>query len=703
MERLIFTDRKTSDSKLTVIQECFIAFLVSLGTFFCMNDLFGFSYALRNGFSGGITGGLVKTWNMIAEALGGSDFILLTRYAGESENNGLFLTLCIVLGALCAFVIIRQRNIWALLIFALPVALINLLTELGISQISSAVLILSLLFAVIFIKSDGQGFVYEFLLIVLMGIVIYSAFQMPGISSFAGKPVPVRNIQQQTEAFIGKLYYGENPLKSGDLTERTRGEKEGTALVITMENPQSVYLRGFTGDIYTGDSWVPLADQAYYDVNDQMIWHEKNGFNALGQIGQAKKLSGEKTKSATINIKAEGADKRYAYIPYEIESFEGDERPDIKGGNFGEAKGLKKLKEYTCIAGENATKDWTETAARIFTEAEEQQEKELENYFIEESNYNTYVYSDFTYLSGSDKQRIKKEIGESGDQSKGHIDYKYAIRKITEYLDENFIYTENLGNRPTEEPQMLSEFFEKKKGYDVQYATAATLMFRYYGIPARYVEGYLVTPEDAEKAEKGKPFEIGFERAHAWTEIYIDGAGFVPVEVTPEYKGVMEEADMKIGISNNTLLREFDEPETEKNNQGESSSGGDDDKPEGWKWFILVAVTVLVFAVIVVSLLIKLIAALLLIEKRRKLFRKGEAKTAVSAIYGYMEEKDYPVTQYVRTLGNKAAYSMSNITEDERKYMLGQLKKAKKAASEEKKQMRKKKRKKVKRLNKGMQ
>ena len=40
----------------------------------------------------------------------------------------------------------------------------------------------------------------------------------------------------------------------------------------------------------------------------------------------------------------------------------------------------------------------------------------------------------------------------------------------------------------------------KKSGYDVQYAAAAVMMFRYYGIPSRYVEGYLLTPETVKEA-----------------------------------------------------------------------------------------------------------------------------------------------------------------------------------------------------------
>ena len=66
----------------------------------------------------------------------------------------------------------------------------------------------------------------------------------------------------------------------------------------------------------------------------------------------------------------------------------------------------------------------------------------------------------------------------------------------------------------------------------MHYATAATLMFRYYGIPARYVEGYLITPDDIQNAKPDEAIDIPAGNGHAWTEIYIDGLGWVPIEVT---------------------------------------------------------------------------------------------------------------------------------------------------------------------------
>ena len=59
-------------------------------------------------------------------------------------------------------------------------------------------------------------------------------------------------------------------------------------------------------------------------------------------------------------------------------------------------------------------------------------------------------------------------------------------RQVKAYLKDNYIYTEDLKEDGDEAGSMLETFFSSKKGYDVHFATAAVLMFRYYGIPARY-------------------------------------------------------------------------------------------------------------------------------------------------------------------------------------------------------------------------
>ena len=58
------------------------------------------------------------------------------------------------------------------------------------------------------------------------------------------------------------------------------------------------------------------------------------------------------------------------------------------------------------------------------------------------------------------------------------------------------------------------------------------LAYRSFGIPARYAEGYLL-PQSRTAA--GELVPLSGEDAHAWVEIYLDGMGWVPVDVTPGF------------------------------------------------------------------------------------------------------------------------------------------------------------------------
>lgn len=680
MERLIFTDLKTSNNKLNIAKELLIAVAISIGNFLCLNDLFGFSYHLKNALNGNVINGLVRTWNMIADAFGNSDYILLPHFSGQANENGLFLTICIVLTAIVAYLIIKSRVSAGLLIFVIPVIILNLFFELDLQNSSVICFLLSLLCALIYMRNKGEGFLHGVVLVILIGVLVSSLFKVPGLDTFAERPGFVNNTRESVHEFCKNLYYGENPLHSGDLNQRKRDVNDGIALEVTMEKPHSMYLRGFIGDIYTGKSWGSISNAAYYDVVNQMKWFEKSGFNPAGQLGQASELSGQTTEKGLVTVKAKEADKRYTYVPYEIEDFQGKAKPLIKGGNIAPNKGLKKSKQYTYTAGENAVKTWTETAGSIFTEADKMSEKgdKLNQYFIDESYYNEFIYSSFTYVSGEDRMLLNEHIGESGDQKKGHIDYKVAINKIKTYLKDNFIYTENLGAPSKENESTLKEFLKNKKGYDVQYATAATMMFRYYGIPARYVEGYLIEPDAVKGVKKNETIEIGNKKAHAWVEIYIDGVGFVPIEVCPEYESVMESADLNVGISNNSLLRQFENPENNEQDNGYIDDQKDEKTHWDWKKIILIAILCIIIGLFIINLFVRIFTVILAMIKRYRMFHNKEPKIAVSAMYDYMEKRAYPISDNIRNLGNKAAYSKEIISEDERTQMLLEIKAAKK-------------------------
>ncbi|EKC44592.1 protein containing Transglutaminase-like domain protein, partial [human gut metagenome] len=73
------------------------------------------------------------------------------------------------------------------------------------------------------------------------------------------------------------------------------------------------------------------------------------------------------------------------------------------------------------------------------------------------------------------------------------------------------------------------------KGTTYQYATVAALALRYYGIPARYVEGFTV------KTQENFNISATAENAGAWVEVYQDGVGWLPLALTPGLESLAPE------------------------------------------------------------------------------------------------------------------------------------------------------------------
>ena len=187
-----------------------------------------------------------------------------------------------------------------------------------------------------------------------------------------------------------------------------------------------------------------------------------------------------------------------------------------------------------------------EDADRFFTLL-----KEMYRFYVQQQEYENFVENTYLDVPETLKEKLSDLVSE--EDMTGVTDLRQTISFVQNYLYENTEYTLEPGITPEGEDFTEYFLFENKKGYCVHYATAATMLFRSMGVPARYVEGYhadkntlhdkdVVTMEGV---SLWHTVDLTDRYAHAWVEIYISGYGWVPVEVTKSYLdlGESEESD----------------------------------------------------------------------------------------------------------------------------------------------------------------
>ncbi len=142
-----------------------------------------------------------------------------------------------------------------------------------------------------------------------------------------------------------------------------------------------------------------------------------------------------------------------------------------------------------------------------------------------EDDYYNYVRQNYMYVDPETKA-VMLEIIKANGFDKNNVN---IINQVAAYIQNaakyNAKYNEETGLDDAE--NMVVDFLTvSKQGVCRHYASAATLLFRTLGIPARYTEGVMDT------VKAGEERIIVGGRAHAWVEVYIQGIGWMYVEVT---------------------------------------------------------------------------------------------------------------------------------------------------------------------------
>ncbi|NLV57904.1 MAG: hypothetical protein GXY67_03955 [Clostridiales bacterium] len=142
------------------------------------------------------------------------------------------------------------------------------------------------------------------------------------------------------------------------------------------------------------------------------------------------------------------------------------------------------------------------------------------------------ILARYTKLPSHMEQRVFQDVAAMTANAQTPYDKAMAIMR---HLQKYYRYTLSPKTPPENNDFVTYFLYIGKEGYCTYYAAAMTVMCRMAGLPARYVEGFLAQP-----ATDGLAYVTG-ENAHAWTEVYFEGFGWVPFDPTPLRQGENQE------------------------------------------------------------------------------------------------------------------------------------------------------------------
>lgn len=463
---------------------------------------------------------------------------------------------------------------------------------------------------------------------VLSAALFVLAGALPQTAQFA-------QVGQGAAQGLDQVRYGSDSLPQGNLSEASGMNNLDSAplSVSSSSNEESLYLPGFTGATLSGNQWSALDHTAYEgDWFGIMSWLESQGFDPQTQYATYNTLSQDQQTSSVapaITVEAQGADRHYTYAPFNMvqqsqASITGRDGSRLSAGMLG-------LGTNRVALANAGMADALEPAAAWVSSP---QTEEQESYLQAESVYRSFVQAH--YLGLSDNQRALVErlfySDETWDQSLSSE--SSVVSRVRVMLRTLASYSEDAASAPAGSDEVEWFLEQSRSGNSALFASAAVLAFRDQNIPARYVEGYLVQSDDWQESsqEDRGGYQATALSAHAWVEIYREGVGWVPVEVTPGFYSDPVEVGTIIDVSSVQGVSQGDE-NTDQAIGGEvEKNEHQPDLPQRQSWvFALVNVLVaLLLLALLIVLVLEVRRALLLRSIRQGLASQSQAQVVAT-------------------------------------------------------------------------
>ena len=341
-----------------------------------------------------------------------------------------------------------------------------------------------------------------------------------------------KNRMEDLEAFR----FGSDSLPHGEVRKASGlldGEEE--RLIVQIDSPQELYLRGFTGGSYSRNGWKELPFTDYQDIYAGMLqWLKSQNLIPQTQYAAYQMLTEQHNENSlqTTDVKVgnTGAYRKYVYLPATASGWESSVSKTEKDHNVlsHALQGAAYYQFQMCMGDQTAEKlvaaDWLMNPSG---EAED-------TYLNAEAVYHSFVEEYDTEIDAEAEEIIKEFFFPDGTEG---MDFSELTSQIRRLLRTDAEYTRYPEAVPADTDLLTWFLKERHGGNAVAYATAAVMAYRSAGYPARYVEGYHLSETDAEAMKEAGQTEaiLTTQNAHAWVEVYMAGVGWLPVEVVPGF------------------------------------------------------------------------------------------------------------------------------------------------------------------------
>ena len=325
-------------------------------------------------------------------------------------------------------------------------------------------------------------------------------------------------------------------------------------LETTYMPTESIYLRGFAGGFYIGGDWIEANDEIFFAyLGHDMAKAADDLTDFYFRVNETFNFMEGKHFVNRLSVKHLNNDYSVFYTPYFASRYAdstwlslakdeyGFEPPDYSNPSpeMGIGYGFDFLEQ------KDVRVDWSGAPQGFLQE-------DIPYYEALQSVYYRQAKEAYTKVPVT-VPRIIQLVNENP-----LTDLDEITAFIIYTLHSNAEYSLTPGWTPWGAEIAEYFLFERKAGYCQHFALVATLMYRLYGVPARYATGYRADPSDfTAQTDGGCKAVLTDADAHAWVEIFIENYGWIPIEVTPSSSLPQSYYPGLSGIRLNSIWQEY--------------------------------------------------------------------------------------------------------------------------------------------------